>query len=164
MPAPRRLWKTKVDGLFPRDRRLDFLHPLDLLQFTLRLRRFAGLRAKAVGELLERGDLFLLVLVGRELLFFPRRLLFDVAVPIPAVTIQPTMRDLDDRTDELVQELTVMRDHQDRARISRQVILKPDERFEIEMVRWFVEQKKIGFLDQQSRQVRAHDPAAAKSF
>src|SRR5882724_12809255 len=101
MAAARRLGKTEVHGFLASDRRLDFFHSLDLLQFALRLRRFAGLGAKAVGEKLERCDLLLLVLVSRELLFFAGRFLFDVTVPVPAVTIQPPMRDFDDRADEL---------------------------------------------------------------
>src|SRR5216110_1870826 len=100
MAAARRLRKTEVHGFLASDRRLDFFHPLDLLQFALRLRRFAGLGPKAIGEKLERRDLLLLVLVSRELLFFARCFLLDVAVPIPAITIQPSMSDLDDRTDE----------------------------------------------------------------
>ena len=86
--APRRLRKTKFDRLRLRGRRGDFFHPIDLLQFALRLRRFARLRPEAIGELLERRDFFLLIFVGRELLFFARGFLFDVAVPVAAITEQ----------------------------------------------------------------------------
>ena len=72
-----------------------------------------------IRKLLERRDLFLLVLVSRELLFLTRASLFDVAVPVPAIPVQPAMRDLDDRTDELIQKFPIVRDHQDRAGIIR---------------------------------------------
>ena len=103
--------------LLARDRRFDLLHPIDLLQLALRLRSFARLGPKAIGEQLERCDLFLLVFVSGELLLFARRFLFDVAVPIPAITMELLVRDLDDRTDQLIQKLAVVRDHEDRAGI-----------------------------------------------
>ena len=162
MAAAGRLRETEVHRLLARNRRLDLFHPVDLLEFALRLRSLAGLGAKAIGELLERRDFFLLVLVGGELLFFARRLLFDVAVPVSAVAVQAAMRDLDDGTDELVQEFAIVRDHEDRAGIIRQIFLEPDERFEVEMVRGFVEQEQLRLLHQQAREMGAHHPAAAK--
>src|SRR5207244_12429918 len=69
-------------------RRRDFFHAVDLLQLALRLRRFARLGPEAIGEELKRRDFFLLILVGRELLFFAGGLLFDVAVPVAAITDQ----------------------------------------------------------------------------
>ncbi len=124
----------EVDRLLAIERRLDLLHPIDLLQLALRLRRLARLGPEAIGKQLERGDLLLLVLVGGELLFFARRLLFDVAVPVAAITIEPPVRDLDDRADKLIQELAIVRDHENRAGIVLQIFLEPDERLEIEMV------------------------------
>ncbi len=141
MPAARRLRKTKVHGSLARDRRLDLLHPIDLLQLALGLRRFARLGPKPIGEKLQRRDLLLLVLIRGKLLLFPRHPLLDVAIPIPPITVQPSMRDLDDGTDELIQKFAVVRDHENRAGIIRQVFLEPNQRFEIEMVCRFVEQQ-----------------------
>jgi hypothetical protein len=45
-----RLRKTKVDGFLAGDGRFDLLHPIDLLQLALRLRRFARLRAESIGK------------------------------------------------------------------------------------------------------------------
>ena len=70
------------------------------------------------------------------------------------------MRSLGDAADKLVQKLAIVRDHHDRARIMSQIILKPVQRFEIEMVRRLVEQQQVGFLREQAREMRAHDPAA----
>src|SRR3954466_14650693 len=100
MPAPRRLRKTEVHRLLVRERRVDLIHPLDLLQLALRLRRFARLRAEAIRKLLQRRDLLLLILVGRRVLLFARSFLLNVAVPIPAITHELPPRDLNDRTDE----------------------------------------------------------------
>ena len=125
-PAARRLRKAKLDRLRLRGRRVDFFHAIDLLELALRLRGLARLGAKAVGELLERRDFFLLILVGRELLFFARGFLLDVAVPVAAVTEQLRLRDLDDAADERVQKFAVVRNHQDRARIISQIFLEPD--------------------------------------
>ena len=42
-----------------------------------------------------------------------------------------------------------------------QVILEPEQGFEVEVVGRFVEQQQVGFLGEQPGQVGAHDPAAA---
>ena len=110
-PAARRLREAKLDRFRLRGRRGDFLHAIDLFELALRLRGLACLGAKAVGELLEGGDFFLLILVGRELLFLARGFLFDVAVPVAAVTEQLRLRDLDDAADERVQKFAVVRNH-----------------------------------------------------
>src|SRR5947208_5226296 len=64
--------------------------------------------------------------------------------------------------DKLIQKFTIVRDHDNRARITSQIFLEPLKRFEIEMIRRFVEQKKIGLHHEQPREMSAHDPAAAQ--
>jgi hypothetical protein len=59
-------------------------------------------------------------------LLFARGFLLDVAVPISAVAMQPLVRDLDDRADELIQEFAIVRDEQNRAGIVLQIFLEPD--------------------------------------
>src|SRR5207248_1780445 len=83
--------------------------------------------------------------------------------PIAAVANELRMGNLDDAPDQLIQKLAIVRDHDNRARIILKIFLEPLERFEIEMVRRFVEKKKIRFHHQQPREMRAHDPAAAQS-
>ena len=61
----------------------------------------------------------------------------------------------------LIEKFAVVRNHQDRAGIVLQIFLKPEQRFEVEMVGRFVEQQQVRLLHEQPRQVRAHDPAAA---
>ena len=151
-----------MDGFLRGERRFDLLHPVDLLELALRLRSLAGLGAEAVGEFLERGDFLLLVFVRGELLFLAGGAFEDVFVPVATVAIEPLVGDLDDGADERVEEFAVMRDHQNRAGIIAQIFLKPDERFEVEVVGRFVQQQQVGFHHQQTGQVRAHHPAAAQ--
>ena len=158
--AADRLRKMELDRLSARDRSRDLFHAIDLFQLALRLRCFAGLGAKSIGKQLQRRDFFLLIFVSGELLFFARRFLLDITVPIAPITHQFRVRDLDDAADKLIQKFAIVRDHDNRARITSQIFLEPLKRFEIEMIRWFVEQKKIGLHHEQPRQMSAHDPAA----
>ena len=131
------------------------------LSLRLRLRGLGVLGAEAVGELLELLDLALLVLVGGELLLLLRLALAEIVVVVAAVADQLALADLDDAADELVQELAVVRDQQDRAGVGLQVVLEPQQRLEVEMVGRLVEQQQVRLLDEQAREVRAHHPAAA---
>ena len=72
------------------------------------------------------------------------------------------MPDFDDPSAEDVEKFPVVRNCQNRARISQQVVLKPSERFEIEVVRRLIEKKQIRLLDQKPREMRAHNPSAAQ--
>ncbi len=139
--AARRLRKAKVHGLFPTERRFNLLHPVDLLELALRLRRFAGLGPETIGESLQVGDLPLLIFVSRHLLLLARRFFPHIIIPVPAVAVQAPMRDLDDGIDQRVQEFAVMRNHQDGAARLLEMLLKPAQRLEIEMVRRFVEEE-----------------------
>ena len=55
-----------------------------------------------------------------------------------------------------------MGDQQDGAGILAEIILEPEERFQIQMVRRFVQHQQVRLLGQQPRQMRAHHPAAAQ--
>ena len=141
---------------------LDFFHALDLLELALGLRGFAGFRAEAVGEFLEAGDVALLVFVGGEELLLGGFALDEVVVVGATVAGELGLADFEDAIDELVQELAVVGDHEDRAGIIFQIILKPEEGLEVEVVGRFVENEEVGFLGEQAGEVRAHDPAAAE--
>ena len=158
--AAHRLRKMELDRLSARDRSRDFFHAIDLFQLALCLRCFARLGAKSIGKQLQRRDFFLLIFVSGELLFFACRFLLDIIVPVAPITHQFRVRDLDDAADKLIQKFAIVRDHDNRARITSQIFLEPLKRFEIEMIRRFVEQKKIGLHHEQAREMSAHDPAA----
>ena len=57
-----------------------------------------------------------------------------------------------------------MRDQDDRVWIGREVFLQPVAGFEIEMVRWLVEQQQARASEQQLRERDAHLPAARKGL
>ena len=58
------LGKAEFNGAGGRDGGFNFLHPIDLFEFTLGLGGFAGFGAETVSELLEGGNLLLLVFEG----------------------------------------------------------------------------------------------------
>lgn len=57
-----------------------------------------------------------------------------------------------------------MRDHEEAAGIAGEVILKPNESFEIEVIGRLIEDEEGGLRYEESREVSAHDPAAGKRF
>ena len=63
--------------------------------------------------------------------------------------------DLDDAVAALVQEVPVMRDGHNRARIGFQVIAQPAHRVQVQVVGRLVEQQDIGLLQDDARQVDA---------
>ena len=143
-------------------RRLDFFHPVDLLELALRLRRLAGLGAETVGEFLQPRDVALLVFVGGEQLLLGGGALHEKIIVVAAITVELARADFHDAADDVIEKFAVVRNDHDRAGIRREIFLKPQQRLEVEMVRRFVEQKQIRLLHEQPRQMRAHDPAAAQ--
>ena len=70
------------------------------------------------------------------------------------------MPDIEDAADELVQKFAVVGNHQHPAGVALEILLEPEQRLEVEVVRRLVEHEQVRLLREQSRQVRAHDPAA----
>ena len=64
--------------------------------------------------------------------------------------------EFEDPTHDIVEEVTIVGDHQDRTGIFLQMVFQPGHAFGIEMVGRFVQQENIGLLDQQPGQ---RDPA-----
>ena len=62
---------------------------------------------------------------------------------------------------DLVHELAVMRDEQQGAGIVLQVVLQPEERKQVEVVRRLIEQQKVRLHDEQPGKAGPHDPATA---
>ena len=93
------------------------------------------------------------------MLFAQRALLF-VEIIISGIAREPAAVDLDDLGDDAIDELAIMRRHQQRAFVAFQKLLKPDQAFEIEMVARLVEQHDVGPHQQNPRQCNAHLPAA----
>ena len=160
--AALRLRKTETDRRPAAVRRLDhfLLEPLDLLHLALRLRGLGVFRAEAVHEQLHPVNLALLRFRGGNHRHLGGRALFEIRVVISRVAQQARLAQLGDVRAKAVEKFAVVRNEQNRAGIVAQIILKPQERFEVEMVRRLVEQQQVGFLREQPREVRAHDPAA----
>jgi len=81
-----------------------------------------------------------------------------VAVPAP----ETLAAQFEDAGAQGVEKRPVVRDHQQGAGIARQVILKPQQRFEIEVVGRLVQHQQVRGLDEEAREMRAHDPAAGE--
>ena len=141
-------------------RRLDALDLVELLDPALHLRRMRGARLEAFDELDFLGQHRLLALeLGLLLLFVQRALLF-VELVIAGIGRKRTAVDLDDLVDDAVDELAVMRGHQQRALVSLQELLQPDQAFQIEMVARLVQQHHVGPHQENARQRHPHLPAA----
>ena len=85
-------------------------------------------------------------LVGGEQLLLVGLALLEVVVVVAAVADEPALADLDDAADELVEELAVVRDEEDRAGVGLEVVLEPEQGFEVEVVGGLVEQQQVGLL------------------
>jgi hypothetical protein len=141
---------------------LDPLHAGKLLDAILGLGSLAGFRAEAVDKTFEVFDLSLLVAIRGEVLLFARFLLLEAGVVVSVIANELSVPDFDDAFTDEIEKFAVVRNCKNGTWIAREVILKPTERFEIEVVRGFVEQQQIRLLYEQSRQVRTHDPATAE--
>ena len=131
------------------------LHPL------LGLRGLAGLGTKAVDEVLEVGDLALLVLVGGKVLLVAGFFFHEVAVVVAAVAVEALPRYLHDAVADRVEKCAVVGNDEQGAGVIRKVALEPAECFEVKVVGRFVEHEQVRFHDEQACKMRAHDPAAA---
>ena len=65
--------------------------------------------------------------------------------------------------DHIVQQVAFMADHDHHRRIALQEVFQPQRRFQIQVVRRFVEQQQVRLRKQQRRQRHAHFPAARKT-
>lgn len=70
--------------------------------------------------------------------------------------------EMQDLVDGGIEQVAIMADDDDRARIVRQMIFQPERAFEIEIVGGFVEQQQIGRREQRCGERHAHAPAAGE--
>src|SRR5437588_698658 len=92
------------------------------------------------------------MLESREKLLLVGFALSQVIIIAAAIANEFALANLDDAPDKLVEKLTIVRDDQDGARIVFQIFLKPQQRFEIEMISGLVQQQQVGFLCQEAGQ------------
>ncbi len=134
----------------------------DLFLLRLRAGGEGGLRPETVDEVLEVGNLALLVLEGGELLGLACLAQAEkvVVVAVPAPEMLATQ--LKNAGAQGVEKRPVVGDHQQGARVARKVVLKPQQRLKIEVVGRLVQHQQVGRLHEESREVGAHDPAAGE--
>ena len=131
-------------------RSFDTHHATELLDAILSLCSLAGFCTEAINEILKMGDLFLLVTIGGELLFLTCLFLFQTGIEISRIANEFTVTNLHNATADEIQKFPIVRNRQNRSRISHQVVLKPPQRFKIEMVGGLIQQEKIRLLHKQS--------------
>ena len=142
----------------------DILEALDLFFLGLGAGGHGGLGTEAVNEDLQVGDLALLIFEGGELLVFAGFFLGEEVVVVAVVVMERAGAELEHAGAEGVQESTVVGDDDEAAGVACEVVLEPEESFEIEMVRRLVEEEQRGFGDEEAGEVGAHDPAAGEGF
>ncbi len=126
-------------------RAFDALQAVELLLAATRL--FAALPSLvATDELLGMRDVFLLRLVLLRPALHPLGAQLHVVRVVAGIQLGALVGDLDSTCGHAVEEVAVVRDDDERARPVEQVLLKPFQRGEVEVVRRLVEQKQIGLL------------------
>ena len=141
----------------------DALHPLQRLDPALRLLGLRRLGAEAVDERLQVRDLPLLLHVGRLLQRELHRALALELRVVARVRLELLRVDVDDRVDDAVEEVAVVRDEEQRARIAGEPVLEPQHGVEVEMVGRLVEEQQVGAAHQRLREVEPHPPAAGEA-
>jgi len=119
----------------------------------MRLCAWAALQVGALGLFLVVRDLLLAQLLGA--------LALEIGVTA-RVQLGATAMQVQGVGSHVVQELAVMRDQQQRARVLQQPLFQPEHRVQIQMVGRLIEQQQIAGHHQRARQVQAHAPAAGE--
>ena len=142
--------------------RRDPLHAFQRFETALRLARLARLRAEALDEAHHVADLALLTLVQRLLLRELRRaLLFERRV-VAGVELRRALLDVHDAVHAAIEELAIVRDHQQRARVAAQPFFQPYDCVEVEVIGRLVEQQQVGAAHQRLREIEPHAPTAGE--
>jgi len=156
-----RLLELESEVGFGQQRR-HFFHALQRLHAALCLLGLAGLGLEAVDELLQVGDLVLLL--GE------RRLLqcsllgaqgFEGAV-VAAVACQLRIGDVQRDVGHGIEKLAIVADDDHGAGVLLQPGFEPDQCVQVQVIGRFVEQQQIAGAHQRACQLQAHAPAAGK--
>ncbi len=125
-----------------------------------------GLRAFALGVRAHPfelgGDRALAALVRARFLGQARLLLLEPARVVALVGDAPAAVELEDPAGDVVQEVAVVGDRDDRALVLGQVLLEPRDRLRVEVVGGLVEQQQVGRAQQQPAQRHAAALAAGE--
>ena len=93
------------------------------------------------------------------MLRFALGLFFKVFFVVTDVAMQFAVGNLHNTVADGIEELSVVRNRQDRAGIALQLILKPTQCLKIQVISRFVEHEQIRFHDKQAGEMGPHDPA-----
>ena len=145
-------------------RNLNWRNLLQHLQAALHLGCFRGLVPKAIDELPDASDVFVLPSFGFAEPLEPRCPLQEVRAVIPRVVGQGPECDLGDPSGDGIEEVSIVGDENDRIGIASQVLLEPVAGLEIEMIRRLVEQKQAWTLEEQLGERDAHLPASREGL
>ena len=141
---------------------LDFLNLVERLDAALHLRRFGGMRFKAIDETLLFCQHRLLTGEGRLLIGLANGPLTLVKIVIAGVRDDLAGIDLRDLGHQPVHEFAVVRSHQERAWKGLEKLFQPDDGFDIEVVGGLIHQEDIGPSEEHAGQRHAHFPSARK--
>ena len=156
------MWECKIDGRRSLFRRVDLLHTIDLLELGLSPRRRRVLGPEPIHEIHQAPNFALLILEGGQLLLLLRLAFVQKGVVVTTVIVESLVTNLDDTGDQLVEELPVMRDDQDRPRVVLQIALEPNQGLKIEMIGGLIQHQDVRFMDQQPSKVCPHHPATGQ--
>ena len=141
----------------------DLLHPLERLDPALRLFRLRCLGLESVDEFLQMSDLVRLPghrgLLQHELLGTH---VLELAV-VAAITYELRVVDVHRHLCHRVEEFAVVADCDHRSLIALEPGFQPNERVEVQVVGWLVEQQQVGRAHERARQLQPHAPAAGEA-
>ena len=89
----------------------------------------------------------MLVIISGELLCFAIHFLSEIIVVVAVVAVQVSIGDFDDAVADAVEEFTVVRDGQNCARVVAQLILKPAQCLEVQVIGRLIEHQQIRLHD-----------------
>jgi len=141
---------------------LDGNYLLQLLEAALHLHGFGGLVAETLYKVLDVGYLFLLVLVGAQLLLTALGAQYDILVVLDLVVFDVAAGYLDGAVGDIVDEgAVVAHQHHGFGRLGEK-LLKPLYALDVEVVGRLVEQEHVGLLQENLGELDAHAPATGE--
>ena len=158
----RRRGKLEVDGRAVDVVNDDFIHLFEQLHTALHLFGLGRLVAEPLDERLYILDFALLVLVGRALHVDTLLTQADILGIRHLVVIDFAIRDFHRADGDVVQEGSVVRNHQDSTIIGFQEAFEPLDGLDVEVVGGLVEKQEIRLFQQDFGQLHAHLPAVAE--
>ena len=141
------------------------LDQLELLKHTHTALHLVGLGVRALEALDEvgrLGDELLLLLVGLHLLLTALSTQALVLGVVHLIVVEAAHRDLEGTRGDMVDEGAVVADDDDRLPRLNEEVFEPLDRLDVEVVRRLVEEKDIGLLQEELRQLDTHTPAPTK--